>query len=87
MLLVDALIAAVAIAVIVTGTLRIMSYRRKKVPEIQGADNAREALATSRRRCHFCKKDTDPRKDVFANDSWYHRDCFLNNNEQKGKYD
>lgn len=83
MLLVDALVAMGVLGVVVLGVFGIRTLRRKAKPEIVGSENAEEATAQSRRRCHFCRKDTDIKIDVFANGNWYHRTCFLNDSDKK----
>lgn len=83
MLLLD-VIAMIGVAgVIGLGVAAIRKLRRNAKPEIQGAENAVELEAASLRRCHFCKKDTNFISDVYTNNKWYHRKCYMNEIEKK----
>jgi hypothetical protein len=86
MLLVDGLVVMGAAGAVLLGVLGIRALRRRARPEIAGSENAQEVMEQSRRRCHFCRKHTDTRVDVFVNGRWYHRACFLNQaTEEKTK--
>jgi hypothetical protein len=75
---IDLAVALGAVALMLAGALGFRSYRRSKRPEIRGAENARDEEAMHSRRCHFCKKATDPAVDLFIQPFWYHRGCNRN---------
>lgn len=89
MLLIDTLVVIAVLGVVIFGALSIRAVRRKAKPEIVGAENAEEVIASGLRRCQFCRKDTDPKIDIYSMGRWYHRTCFLNRdnkaNEKVGK--
>ena len=78
MLLVDGLVVMGAMGAVLLGVLGIRALRRRTRPEITGSENAQDVIEQGRRRCHFCRKHTDARVDVFVNGVWHHRACFLN---------
>jgi len=82
MLLVDGLVVMGAAGVVLLGILGIRTLRRRVRPEITGSENAQDVMEQGRRRCHFCRKHTDVRVDVFVSGVWYHRACFLNQEEK-----
>ena len=80
MLAIDLAVMAGVIALGLGGMLGLRAIWRKAKPEVQGRENAREEAAAWERRCHFCKKPTDPAADLFIEPYWYHRAC--NRNER-----
>ena len=49
---------------------------REAKMKAQGEDNREELELENRRKCHFCKKVTNPDKDVFLSGLWYHKECW-----------
>ena len=78
MLLIDGLVVFGAVGLVVLSVIAVRAVRRKATPEIQGAENAEEVKANSRRRCHFCKKNTTINDDLYTDGHWYHTKCYLN---------
>jgi predicted amidophosphoribosyltransferase len=83
MALIDGLVVFGAIGLVILSVLGVRTVKRKAKPEIKGAENAEEVKAASRRRCHFCKKDTAIDDDIYTEGHWYHRKCYLNDSETK----
>jgi hypothetical protein len=79
---IDLAMALGAVAMALAGALGFRAYWRAKRPEIRGAENARDEGAVHSRRCHFCKKATDPAVDLFIQPFWYHRACNRNEGDK-----
>lgn len=80
MLAIDVAVVVGAVALGLGGLLGLRALWRKTKPEVQGKENARAEASEWARRCHFCKKPTDPAVDLFIDPYWYHRAC--NRNER-----
>lgn len=83
MLAIDVAVVIGAAALGLGGLLGLRALWRRIKPEVRGRENARAEAAAWVRRCHFCKKPTDPAVDLFIETHWYHRTC--NRNERASK--
>ena len=75
--IIDGLIVIGAIGIVTISILGISALRRK-IPEVKGEENAKKVEEQGKRRCHFCRKQTNSQIDVYDGKHWYCLGCYTN---------